>query len=94
MGKELREAVAAGGKSGGGGQIRQGRDAWGRRGCRAVVGEEVTSVGAATTGGKEATSGAGGGAGERWARPRRQSSGGRERWEQRGWEGWGGEGRG
>ena len=36
----------------GGGQIRQSRDAWGRRGRQAALGEEVTSAGAATTGGE------------------------------------------
>ena len=42
------EAVSGGG----GGQIRQSRDAWGRRGRQAALGEEVTSAGAATTGGE------------------------------------------
>ena len=82
------EEAASGG---GGGQIRQSRDAWGRRGRQAALGEEVTSAGAATTGGE-------GGDVGRWRR-RGQATGtaaraefGRER--ETGAERLGGEGRG
>ena len=84
--RPVGEEAASGG---GGGQIRQSRDAWGRRGRQAALGEEVTSAGAATTGGEGGDVGrraSGDGSDTGRATEASASRGGWEG-ERRGWEG-------